>query len=273
MEIRRIFFANWTLLDYADRFSDDGNCRLYEVAMRSLVVVRNNARQFHCVRNRCLHAAYPVLLEDKVDTGDKLTCTYHGWQYSLDGKLLYAPHLNSGPSADVGLTRYGVELHDGLLYLAPISDSLTRSPEEFLVRSQNTNAPPEFHVEQFSIEANWKKLAWILNESVQAAFNLRSTDIQTYGALNLYISYGEGSAIIRLIPFANKRTKLTITQTQPLNRPSAPSQASSKLEHYLRAAIKDEALSIKADQETALAEFHKWYLATITSCTPKEINE
>lgn len=273
MEIRRIFFANWTLLDYADRFSDDGNCRLYEVAMRSLVVVRNNAMQFHCLRNRCLHAAYPILLEDKLDAAHRLSCAYHGWQYALDGKLLYAPHLNSGPSDDAGLTRYGIEIHNGLLYLSPISDSLTRSPEEFLIRPQNMTASPEFHIEQFSIDANWKDLAWALNDSVQTAFNLRNTDIQSYGASNLYISHDEGSAVIRLIPFAKKHTKLTITHAQPLNRQRTQPQGSSKLQHYLRTAVEDETLLINDEHKSALANFYKWYLAALKSCTPKETNE
>lgn len=273
MEIRRIFFANWTLLDYADRFTSARDCRLYDVAMRSLVVVRSYERQFHALRNRCLHAAYPVILDDQLTAGDKLTCAYHGWQYALDGKLLHAPHVDAAASAGMGLARYGVTRHGGLLYLQPVSDSLTSPAQTFIKRSDTTGASLEFHVERISIDANWKKLAWVLHDCVQAAFEVPRAGIQIYGAFNLYINDGEESAIIRLIPVSNNQTKLTITQTQPSTRASRHPQVRSKLEHHLRTALSETPFTDNAATQTALAQFNNWYLTALTSCTPKETNE
>lgn len=80
-----------------------GTIRLFEVAGRSVGVVRCNGR-FHAVRNRCPHRGAPVCRGNVSGTmlpsrpgefvygldGRVLRCPWHGWEFDLeDGKALF----------------------------------------------------------------------------------------------------------------------------------------------------------------------------------------
>jgi|GEM_PF-4530770 len=270
LEIRRIFFANWTLFDFASRFEEDAHCRLHNIAMRSYIVVRNAANSFHALRNRCLHAAHPVLIADRSDSGDSLVCAYHGWRYSLGGELVSAPHLRTEISRDMTLPKQDVALHAGLLYMAPVSELFTSPVPEFLTYQDFADGASYSQSSQYDIAANWKKLARLVRRCTKNIFIAHNPHIEHSVGCDLLLTHDAGSAIIRLIPWSVDRTKLTITQQLSYDLNQAQQEEFARHADHLHAELERLALSGETGDADTQAQFRQRYLAMLTTVEYKE---
>ena len=93
-ERQRIFACTWQAVANLDRLQQPGQQLACQIAGFPIVVLRDPAgglRGFHDV---CRHRAGP--LSDgpgALCQRQTLQCRYHGWTYSLDGRLLHTPGL------------------------------------------------------------------------------------------------------------------------------------------------------------------------------------
>ena len=86
-----------------------------------VVLVRTQTGQVKGYVNICSHRSAPVAVGRGNARGMALTCPYHGWSYSLDGRLRGIPYAKEGfPCVDKserGLVEIPVAERGGLLYL------------------------------------------------------------------------------------------------------------------------------------------------------------
>jgi choline monooxygenase len=100
VEQDRVWSRSWVVVGYASEIPHHGDCLVAEVAGQSVLVVRDKGGELRAFHNVCRHRASRLVAEN---TNCKvIRCPYHGWGYSLDGKLLGTPYfqgLDVPPSA------------------------------------------------------------------------------------------------------------------------------------------------------------------------------
>jgi choline monooxygenase len=90
LERERVFAHSWQLAGRREQLAESGSFITTQIGNDSVVVLRdgNVLRGFH---NVCLHRAGPVA--HGCGKRQTLQCKYHGWTYTLDGRLLRAPEM------------------------------------------------------------------------------------------------------------------------------------------------------------------------------------
>ncbi len=90
LERERVFAHTWQLAARREQLVEPGSFVTAQIGNESVVVVRDGdtLRGFY---NVCLHRAGPVA--HGCGRRQTLQCKYHGWTYTLDGRLLRAPEM------------------------------------------------------------------------------------------------------------------------------------------------------------------------------------
>jgi phenylpropionate dioxygenase-like ring-hydroxylating dioxygenase large terminal subunit len=95
LEKRSIFRTSWQLVCHNSDIPAPGDYHTFDLLGESVVAVRGRdgvVRSFH---NVCRHRAARLLDGNKGHCGARITCPYHAWTYSLEGKLVGVPHRES----------------------------------------------------------------------------------------------------------------------------------------------------------------------------------
>src|SRR5438270_12216923 len=88
-ENRHVFGRTWQLAGRAEQVIEPGQYFTTTVGGEPLLVIRGNDGVLRAMSNVCRHRAGPVA--KGAGKRPVLQCGYHGWTYSLDGKLLVTP--------------------------------------------------------------------------------------------------------------------------------------------------------------------------------------
>lgn len=92
LEHRRIFARTWQLAGRSDQVVGSGAYFTVDVAGEPIVVVRGKDDRLRAFHNVCRHRAGPVA--EGAGCRTSLQCKYHGWTYSLDGRLIGTPDFD-----------------------------------------------------------------------------------------------------------------------------------------------------------------------------------
>ncbi|KAK3691162.1 hypothetical protein LTR37_018816 [Vermiconidia calcicola] len=90
LERRAIFSRKWQLITHKVRLSQPGDWLKYDIAGFQFVLCCDRDGKINGFHNVCRHRAFPVVLGDEGQS-KIFSCKYHGWSYSLNGKLAKAP--------------------------------------------------------------------------------------------------------------------------------------------------------------------------------------
>ena len=82
----------------ADAFSDPGDCLAFELAGQPVLVIRGHDGELRAMANVCRHRM-SKLVEGQGNIRT-LVCPYHGWTYSIDGRLRGAPAMRRNTGFD-----------------------------------------------------------------------------------------------------------------------------------------------------------------------------
>ena len=93
LEMRTVFARSWQLVCRLDQLNEPGRYVTTEIAGEPIVVVRGNDDLLRAFFNVCRHHAATVMTEPE-GMVNQLRCPYHGWTYSLDGKLKGTPDFS-----------------------------------------------------------------------------------------------------------------------------------------------------------------------------------
>src|SRR5947209_18571251 len=92
-ELRDVFGATWQLAGRAEQVREAGQFFTTTIGAEPVLIVRGNDGVLRAMSNVCRHRAGPVAKGE--GKRPVLQCGYHGWTYSLDGRLLKTPEFEN----------------------------------------------------------------------------------------------------------------------------------------------------------------------------------
>jgi phenylpropionate dioxygenase-like ring-hydroxylating dioxygenase large terminal subunit len=90
MELERIFARAWNFMCHESQIPNPGDFFLSFIGEESVIATRDRTGKLQVFLNSCRHRGNAVCRADSGNTRSFL-CTYHGWTYGLDGKLIGVP--------------------------------------------------------------------------------------------------------------------------------------------------------------------------------------
>jgi len=103
VELERVFGRTWQLAGRTDQVGAPGDYLTGRIGAEAFVVARGEDGTLRAFSNVCRHRAGPVARGS--GHASALKCSYHGWTYGLDGRLLAAPEFEGVEGFDRGSTR------------------------------------------------------------------------------------------------------------------------------------------------------------------------
>ena len=91
-EMSDIYEQRWCYVGRADQLGHIGDRLVANVGTESIVAVRNRDGELRAYFNVCQHRGSQLCDESGSGYGAAITCPYHSWSYSLEGKLVGAIH-------------------------------------------------------------------------------------------------------------------------------------------------------------------------------------
>jgi len=161
LENRNVFACTWQLAGNAAQVREAGRFFTTTIAEEPVLAVRGSDGVLRAMSNVCRHRAGPVAKGE----GNRpvLQCGYHGWTYSLDGRLQTTPEFDGVQNFDRAtcvLPQFQVEVWNELVFvkLDPGAESLTAFLGELL-----QDMPPHDYSgfqlarrKTWELECNWK---------------------------------------------------------------------------------------------------------------------
>ncbi|MGQ0635096.1 MAG: aromatic ring-hydroxylating oxygenase subunit alpha, partial [Planctomycetaceae bacterium] len=90
-ERERVWRQSWVAVGYQSQVPQAGDVLPVEVAGQPLFVVRDREGRIRAFYNVCRHRGSRLI--DSAGNGKVIRCPYHGWGYSLEGRLLGTPYF------------------------------------------------------------------------------------------------------------------------------------------------------------------------------------
>ena len=166
-EMSDIYEKRWCYVGRADQLTHIGDRLVANVGNESIVAVRNRDGDLRAYFNVCQHRGSQLCDASSSGHGAAITCPYHAWSYSLDGKLVGAIHHDKESFDRDGISLSSVKIDEwqGLLFvnLDPSSeplidwfDDLYSKPRD-LEKFQMGTLKSVF-TSTDEVQANWKVL-------------------------------------------------------------------------------------------------------------------
>lgn len=95
LEKRSIFRTSWQLVCHGNDVPKPGDYHCFDLLGESIVAVRGRDGEIRSFHNVCRHRASRLLDGPQGHCAGRITCPYHAWTYSLDGRLIGVPHRES----------------------------------------------------------------------------------------------------------------------------------------------------------------------------------
>ncbi|HEX8255326.1 MAG TPA: SRPBCC family protein [Thermoanaerobaculia bacterium] len=117
-EQRSLFGRTWQLAGRASQVRDPGQFFTTTIGLEPVLVVRGNDGELRAMSNVCRHRAGPIAKGE--GRRPVLQCGYHGWTYSLDGRLRNTPEFEDVADFDRALCmlpRFQVAIWNELVFV------------------------------------------------------------------------------------------------------------------------------------------------------------
>jgi phenylpropionate dioxygenase-like ring-hydroxylating dioxygenase large terminal subunit len=172
LELRNLWPKVWHLGAVLAEFEDEGDIVRHNFAAESVIMVRQANGSIRAFYNTCPHRGNRLILGD-VASAERITCSYHGWQYDASGTLIHVQDPDDFPGGDpcgkVHLTELRCETWGPFVFwcmdnnVKPLLEWLSPYPEKLKgygldnwVRVLNLSCEADF---------NWKIIRDNFNES------------------------------------------------------------------------------------------------------------
>ena len=161
VEKRSVFGSTWQLVGRAEQIARAGDYFTAEIADEPIIVARGLDEKLRAFSNVCRHRAGPVA----AGNGNRgvFQCGYHGWSYSLNGRLLGTPEFDAVECFDketICLPEFPVETWGALVFVnldtgaAPLSDTLEELPSR--VNHCDLSTMSFAARKDWYVDCNWK---------------------------------------------------------------------------------------------------------------------
>ncbi len=89
-----IFSRQWLCVGHQSQLAKAGDYFVQEVAGESLILLRDQKGQVRGFYNVCRHRGTRLCEEKSGQLRETIQCPYHAWTYTLEGRLVGAPHMD-----------------------------------------------------------------------------------------------------------------------------------------------------------------------------------
>jgi phenylpropionate dioxygenase-like ring-hydroxylating dioxygenase large terminal subunit len=125
LELERIFARGWNFMCHDSQLKDVGDYLVSWIGEDQVIVVRGDDGAINVLLNTCRHRGN-ALCRAEQGRAKSFVCSYHGWNYALDGRLLGAPGASTYYHGELdkdrlGLVRVRTESHLGF-HFATLAD-------------------------------------------------------------------------------------------------------------------------------------------------------
>jgi choline monooxygenase len=116
IEMIRVFARSWVWLGDTEDLRETGDYITGTIGYQPVIVIRQEDGSVKGFLNNCRHRASSLVADATNGTcGKTLTCPYHNWSYSIDGRLLGIPDLprmypDGFPDDEYGLVPIRIEV-------------------------------------------------------------------------------------------------------------------------------------------------------------------
>src|SRR5579884_2202406 len=115
-EMERWYFNRWICVGREQEIEKPGDYFLREIAAESIIVTRDSEGAVRAFYNVCRHRGTRMCTEARGSFRGKIVCPYHGWSYTLDGKLAGAPNCDV-VHEDYPLHEIATDVWDGHVFV------------------------------------------------------------------------------------------------------------------------------------------------------------
>ena len=119
-EVEKIALHQWHCVGRAERIAKEGDFFVRTIAGESIIVVRDREGVPRAHFNVCRHRGTRICERASGQFSETIQCPYHAWTYTLDGRLIGAPHMNEVAGfakTDHGLHQARVAEWEGFLFV------------------------------------------------------------------------------------------------------------------------------------------------------------
>jgi carnitine monooxygenase subunit len=119
VEMERVIRPSWQIVCHDSDLANAGDWHSVEIAGESVFVIRGEDGAARAFANVCRHRA-SRLVDGPSGCAKRLTCPYHAWTYSSDGRLIGVPRKSDYPDLDMsslGLMPVELERWRGFLFI------------------------------------------------------------------------------------------------------------------------------------------------------------
>ena len=90
-ELENIFYKTWIYAGHESQVPNPGDYVSFLLGRQPMLLVRGADGQINVLHNRCPHRGAMLCNEHMGNVGGLFMCSYHAWQFRLDGKLAAMP--------------------------------------------------------------------------------------------------------------------------------------------------------------------------------------
>jgi nitrite reductase/ring-hydroxylating ferredoxin subunit len=131
LEMLRVFARSWVWLGDTEDLKEPGDYLTGQIGYQPVIVIRQTDGTVKGFLNNCRHRASSVAEGPSGHCGRTLTCPYHNWAYSIDGRLVGIPdeprmYPDGFPKEQYGLVPIRIEVAWGKLVFGCLSQ---RAPD------------------------------------------------------------------------------------------------------------------------------------------------
>jgi Rieske 2Fe-2S family protein len=166
LEKERLFYRRWFCVGRAEELPEAGAFLTRDVADESVLVVRTRGGALRAFYNVCRHRGTRLCEEPRGRVAAGFVCPYHGWSYSLEGRLLATPNVGADAGLDRsahGLRGIAVDTWDGFVFVnldpaaRPLAEQLAAEPGSPLAYARyRAGELRTGHRIVYEVGANWK---------------------------------------------------------------------------------------------------------------------
>ena len=104
-ELTNIFEKTWVYCGHESQLRKTGDYASVQIGRQPMIMVRDESGAIQVLYNRCPHRGAQLCVRRDGNTGEQFMCSYHGWRFNLEGRLLGVP-------IEEGYKNTGMELTD-----------------------------------------------------------------------------------------------------------------------------------------------------------------
>ncbi|HEX7927104.1 MAG TPA: Rieske 2Fe-2S domain-containing protein, partial [bacterium] len=120
-EMEHIYHRGWSFVGHESEIPKPGDWVQRRIGLESYLLTRDATGAVHVLANRCSHRGTALCWQEGGNSRS-LQCTFHGWTFALDGKLLGVTYPGgfTKQKSDLGLDRAGqVDNYQGFIFANP----------------------------------------------------------------------------------------------------------------------------------------------------------